>query len=120
MKHGWNASLKPNIKAKEFFDILISTNSSSTNSGAIILHRIFYSSMLHTFTVVDYYKLLKLPLNASHQEIRAAYKKFALKYHPDKTTQVKRQLYSEIFKVLCFHILGFGFFENYSVVSGYQ
>lgn len=55
--------------------------------------------------MLDYYKILKVPRDASETDIKKAYRELALKYHPDKTRNPEdHRKFTEINEA--YHVLG--------------
>ena len=56
----------------------------------------------------EYYAILGVAENASHDEIKAAYRKLAFKYHPDKCPEGKKKECEEKFKEItaAYYVLG--------------
>ena len=52
---------------------------------------------------MDYYQVLEIPRNASSDEIKKAYHKMALKYHPDKNNDTNAE--EKFKKVIFFSII---------------
>jgi len=46
--------------------------------------------------MVDYYAALELSRNATTQEVKQAYRKLALKWHPDKNLEKKEEAEKKI------------------------
>lgn len=61
--------------------------------------------------MMDYYKILELDKNATKEEIKEAYKRLALKYHPDKHSQSSKSVRDNA--TLCFKHLS----EAYQILS---
>jgi len=59
----------------------------------------------------DYYQILGVSKNATDEEIKKAYRKLALKYHPDRAPEDKKKEYEEKFKEIS---------EAYKVLSDKQ
>lgn len=54
---------------------------------ALFCTTLFFLLIIQTFSQEDYYKLLGIKRGASEQEIKRAFKKLSLKYHPDKNKE---------------------------------
>ncbi|MEA3436391.1 MAG: DnaJ domain-containing protein, partial [Thermodesulfobacteriota bacterium] len=56
----------------------------------------------------DYYAIMGVSENASRDEIKAAYRKLAFKYHPDRSPEEKKKASEEKFKEIAaaYYVLG--------------
>lgn len=77
---------------------------------------------------VDYYEILEIPINASESDIKNAFRKQALKWHPDKNsskdTTIRMQLINEAYLILkdkeakVKYDIEYKQFKNYQVSKG--
>jgi DnaJ family protein B protein 4 len=57
--------------------------------------------------VLDYYKLLQVDRNAKDEDLKKAYRKLAMKWHPDKNLNNKKEAeakFKQIFEAYEVHI----------------
>ena len=59
----------------------------------------------------EYYSILEVEKTASQEEIKKAYRKLAMKYHPDRASEDKKKEFEEKFKKIN---------EAYSILSDEQ
>jgi len=75
--------------------------------------------------VVDYYKVLGVDKNATDDDLKKAYRKLAMKWHPDKNPQNKKEAEAKFKQIseaydVCFPIFLVGFclkFQSFFVYS---
>lgn len=72
---------------------------------------------------VDYYKILQVDKNANDDELKKAYRKLAMKWHPDKNptnkkdAEAKFKQISEAYEVFFFL---YGYYQNFSFFKNYE
>jgi DnaJ-class molecular chaperone len=72
---------------------------------------------------VDYYKILQVDKNANDEELKKAYRKLAMKWHPDKNPTNKKEAEAKFKQIseaydVCFLMLIFKFLAFSQIIFG--
>ena len=86
----WIARAGKNISSAN--NIYCSIPSSKIKTEACFTQRKSYATPSNQYASVKHYKILGISRNASEKEIKEAYHKLAMKYHPDKNRDDKNAL----------------------------
>ena len=90
----WIARAGKNISSAN--NIYSSIPCSKIKTEACFTQRKSYATPSNEYASVKHYKILGISRNASEKEIKEAYHKLAMKYHPDKTGGKTNEMFKKI------------------------